>query len=61
MMGRKRHPRRGKLENMSEPRISTCRIVGAATRRQPEVFVWTTKASDILEKIKRARTALDNR
>jgi hypothetical protein len=26
-----------------------------------EPFVWTTKASDILERVKRARTALDNR
>ena len=27
----------------------------------PKPFVWTAKASDILEKVKRARTALDNR
>jgi transposase len=28
---------------------------------RPKPFVWTAKASDILEKVKRARTALDNR
>jgi transposase len=28
--------------------------------RNPKPFVWTAKASDILEKVKRARTALDN-
>ncbi len=27
----------------------------------PKPFVWTAKASDILEKVKRARTVLDNR
>jgi hypothetical protein len=27
----------------------------------PKPFVWTAKASDILEKVKRARQALDNR
>jgi hypothetical protein len=27
----------------------------------PKPFVWTAKASDILEKVKRARTAPDNR
>jgi hypothetical protein len=27
----------------------------------PEPFVWTAKASDILERVKRARHALDNR
>ena len=27
----------------------------------PKPFVWTAKASDILEKVKRAREALDNR
>ena len=27
----------------------------------PKPFVWTAKASDILEKVKRARHALDNR
>jgi hypothetical protein len=26
----------------------------------PKPFVWTAKASDILEKVKRARAALDN-
>ncbi len=26
----------------------------------PKPFVWTAKASDILEKVKRARKALDN-
>lgn len=29
--------------------------------RNPKPFIWTTKASDILEKVKRARRALDNR
>src|ERR1700681_542316 len=28
---------------------------------KPKPFIWTAKAADILEKIKRARTALDNR
>jgi hypothetical protein len=27
----------------------------------PKPFVWTAKASDILEKVRRARVALDNR
>lgn len=27
---------------------------------RPKPFIWTAKASDILEKVKRARTALDN-
>ena len=27
----------------------------------PKPFIWTAKASDILEKVKRARKALDNR
>ncbi len=29
--------------------------------RNPKPFVWTAKASDILEQVKRARAALDNR
>lgn len=29
--------------------------------RDPKPFIWTAKASDILEKVKRARKALDNR
>ena len=29
--------------------------------RNPKPFIWTAKASDILEKVKRARKALDNR
>ncbi|HEV2687361.1 MAG TPA: IS630 family transposase, partial [Bryobacteraceae bacterium] len=28
---------------------------------QPKPFIWTAKAADILEKVKRARAALDNR
>ena len=28
---------------------------------KPKPFVWTAKASDVLEKVKRARAALDNR
>lgn len=28
---------------------------------QPKPFIWTAKAADILEKVKRARRALDNR
>jgi len=28
---------------------------------QPKPFIWTAKAADILEKLKRARAALDNR
>jgi transposase len=28
---------------------------------EPKPFIWTAKASDILEKVKRARTALNNR
>jgi len=27
----------------------------------PKPFIWTAKAADILEKVKRARTALNNR
>lgn len=29
--------------------------------QRPKPFVWTAKASDILEKVKRARRSLDNR
>jgi hypothetical protein len=29
--------------------------------KQPKPFIWTAKAKDILEKVKRARTAVDNR
>src|SRR6266436_4988510 len=29
--------------------------------RRPKPFIWTAKATDILEKVKRARAALDNR
>jgi len=29
--------------------------------RKPKPFIWTAKATDILEKVKRARTTLDNR
>jgi len=29
--------------------------------RKPKPFIWTAKANDILEKVKRARKALDNR
>ena len=29
--------------------------------RAPKPFIWTAKAADILEKVKRARKALDNR
>jgi hypothetical protein len=29
--------------------------------RSPKPFIWTAKASDILEKVKRARRSLDNR
>ena len=28
---------------------------------KPKPFIWTAKAADILEKVKRARTSLDNR
>jgi hypothetical protein len=28
---------------------------------KPKPFIWTAKASDILEEVKRARLALDNR
>jgi hypothetical protein len=28
---------------------------------KPKPYIWTAKASDILEKVKRARKALDNR
>jgi hypothetical protein len=28
---------------------------------KPKPFVWTARAADILEKVKRARTVLDNR
>jgi len=29
-------------------------------KRQPKPFIWTAKATDILEKVKRARRALDH-
>ena len=28
--------------------------------KSPKAFIWTAKASDILEKVKRARKSLDN-
>jgi hypothetical protein len=36
-------------------------VSDARRGRHPKPFVWTAKASDILEKVKRARHALDNR
>jgi hypothetical protein len=29
--------------------------------QRPKPFIWTAKACDILEKVKRARRSLDNR
>jgi hypothetical protein len=36
------------------------RLTSTSTATKPKPFVWTDKASDILEKVKRARATLDN-
>jgi len=51
--------RRGVFRDVEEL-ITTIDSYVDQHNEQPKPFIWTAKASDILEKVKRARTALDN-
>lgn len=51
--------RRGVFRNVEEL-ITTIDSYVDQHNEQPKPFIWTAKASDILEKVKRARAALDN-
>ncbi len=50
--------RRGCFGNVTEL-IETIELYVAQHNSNPKPFVWTAKASDILEKVKRARTAFN--
>ena len=52
--------RRGVFHDVEELIMSIGDYIDKHNER-PKPFIWTAKASDILEKVKRARTALDNR
>ena len=52
--------RRGVFRNVEEL-ITTIGAYIDKHNHQPKPFIWTAKAADILEKVKRARRALDNR
>jgi hypothetical protein len=49
--------RRGVFRNVEELLESIGEYIDNHNR-QPKPFIWTAKASDILEKVKRARAAL---
>jgi transposase len=51
--------RRGVFRDVEEL-ITTIDSFVDQHNEQPKPFIWTAKASDILEKVKRARAALDN-
>lgn len=51
--------RRGVFRDVEEL-ITTIDSYVDQHNEQPKPFIWTAKASDILEKVKRARAALDN-
>ena len=51
--------RRGIFRNVEELILAIGQYIDKHNHR-PKPFVWTAKASDILEKVKRARKALDN-
>ena len=52
--------RRGIFRDVEEPIMAMGDYIDKHNVN-PKPFVWTAKASDILEKVKRARTVLDNR
>jgi transposase len=52
--------RRGVFRNTDEL-VSAISDYIVHHNRAPKPFIWTAKANDILEKVKRARKALDNR
>jgi transposase len=52
--------RRGIFRDVEEPIMAMGGYIDKHNVN-PKPFVWTAKASDILEKVKRARTVLDNR
>jgi transposase len=52
--------RRGVFHNTDELIMAIAEYIDKHNRR-PKPFVWTAKASDILEKVKRARRTIDNR
>ena len=52
--------RRGIFRNVDELVTAIQDYIGHHNTN-PKPFIWTAKASDILEKVKRARLALDNR
>jgi len=51
--------RRGYFANVAQL-IETIEAYIVQHNTQPKPFVWTAKASDILEKVKRARAASNN-
>jgi hypothetical protein len=51
--------RRGVFRNVEELIMAILDYVDHHNRA-PKPFIWTAKATDILEKVKRARKALDN-
>ncbi|HLN01133.1 MAG TPA: IS630 family transposase [Bryobacteraceae bacterium] len=52
--------RRGVFRDVEEL-VTTISAYVDQHNHQPKPFIWTAKAADILEKVKRARKALDNR
>ena len=52
--------RRGVFHSVEELIIAMDEYIGRHNEN-PKPFIWTAKAGDILEKVKRARSALYNR
>ena len=52
--------RRGIFRDVEELVMAIIDYIGKHNRN-PKAFIWTAKATDILEKVMRARAALDNR
>lgn len=52
--------RRGVFRDVEELMVAILDYIDHHNRA-PKPFIWTAKASDVLEKVKRARKALDNR
>jgi len=52
--------RRGVLRNLQELFLAIGNYIDRHYQN-PKPFIWTARASDILEKVKRARRALDKR
>ena len=55
-----RRLRRGVFRDVEEPITAIGNYIDQHNKK-PKPFIWTAKAADILEKVKRARAALDNR